>query len=330
MKKYTSLCLGLSLLVTPISFGAVFSYSLEGYPKENRNCHVQSKSIANRFESATKLKVLHTECTGETETGFNFVIEYESETKLNFTSTDYNLLSTYQRGRYKEIKDCETNLSKQTEIFEQATGLKPMFSYCSHPGLSSDKPWEIIITAPGKSILQPKLDGFVIFTQPQKTTYSEIFNGLKTAIEKRNSILSDLIFSSAPLMVQANIHYYSKDHLQFRLEHVTKVPKIEHCLAQAEEAKSWFKSSINPPFTIYCGGPLFGEFELNIGIIEKASFTWQNSIEKFKSFEECQDNRAEVLAHYAGSSLKQILAGLCSKDFNDNSYRIVIFREAKQ
>lgn len=316
--------------LTHFSFGNVFSYTIEGYPKEATNCHTQSKSLGDQFELATKAKVLHTECTKETETGFDFIIEYESTTKLEFTSTDYRFGGVYQKGRHEKLEDCVNNLPKQTEIFQKATGLTPMLGYCTHSGLSSGKPWEIIITAPGKSVVQPELGGFMVFTQPQKVTYAEIFDGLKSALERYNSILADLIFTSAFPMGEASIHYFSKDHLNFSLEHVTKVPKIEQCISQVEEAKSWFKNSSNPPFAIYCGGPEFGEFELNLGVVERAFFTHQKSIEKFKTFDECQENRTEVVSHYSGSSLHQTLGGLCSRDFEDNNFHVVIFKQAKR
>lgn len=330
MNKNIFLSIFVCLALTRFSFGDVFSYTLEGYPKEERTCYLQSKTIGELFQSATNTKVLHAECVKETETGFDFVIEYESSSKLDFTSTDYRFGGVYQKGRYEKVKDCIDNLPAQSQIFEKATGLKPMFSYCAHSGLSSGKPWEIIITAPGKSAMQPELGGFMVFTKPQKVTFSEVFNGLETALLRHGAILADLVFNSSFPMGEASIHYFSKEHLNFNLDHVTKVPKIEHCVAQAEEAKSWFKSSSNPPFTIYCGGPQFGEFELNMGVVERASFTYQNSVEKFKTFDECEEHKAEVLSHYTGSSLKQTLGGLCSRDFEDKSYIVVIFRQAKQ
>ena len=329
MKKNTLLSLVVITTLSKLSLGSVFTYKLEGYPKEISSCYAQTKMIGEKFQTATKTNVIHTECTKETETGFDFVIEYEAATKLDFTSTDYRFGGVYQKGRYEKIEDCQTNLPKQAEIFRTATGLEPMFSFCTNSGLSSVKPWEVIITAPGKSAMQPELGGFMVFTQPQKVTYSEIFNGLETALKRYDAVLADLVFSSKFPMGEASIHYFAKDHFSFSLEHVTKIPKIEQCVEQVEEAKSWFKDSQNPPFAIYCGGPEFGEFEVNVGVVERASFTHQNSVEKFKSFDECQQNRAEVISHYSGSSLHKTLGGLCSRDSEDHSFHVVIFKQAK-
>jgi len=329
MKNYTLRFTTLFFLLSNLSFADVFSYSLQGHPKQESSCHEQAKSVADQFENAAQVKVVHSECTAETETGYDFSIEYESSQKLEFTSTDYIFYGVYSKGRYADLKDCEKNLPDQVALFKGATQLDPMFSYCRHQGLGTSKPWEIVITAPGKSELQPSLGGFLLFSQPKNITYADIFNGLKTELSKKGAILSDLVFQSGFPTGEASIHYYSTDHFFFELSRVTKTMKLEQCLTQVEDVKSWFQAYSIPNFSIFCGGPDSGEFELNIGTLKSPSFTWKNSIEFFKSFDECEANKANVLKNYSGSALQTILGGLCSRDVEDRSFHVQILRKKK-
>ncbi|MSP19781.1 MAG: hypothetical protein EXR74_09465 [Bdellovibrionales bacterium] len=321
--------IGLIFISTNLAFGNIFSYSLIGLPKEARSCHIQAKSVASHFEEQTKTKVAHIECTKETLTQVDFLIEYEASVELQFTSTDYSFDGVYQRGRYAEKEICDENLTKQTHIFELATGLKSLFSYCSHSEFNNKKPWAIIITGLGKSLLLPTLGGYTFYTAPKSIAYIDIFQGLKKALEKNGAILSDLIFTSSLVNGDANIHYYAKKRQTFVLEHITKTPKLEQCLAQAEEAKSFLNSSLNPPFTIYCGGPIFGEFELNLGFVNDHAISWKNSIEEFVTFDECQSHRDEVLSHYSGSTLNKLLGGFCSRNYENRKYQVVLLRDPR-
>lgn len=329
MKNYTLKIAALVFLLSNLSFADVFSYALQGFPKQEANCHQQAKSIADPFENAAQVKVVHVECAAESQTGYDFLVEYEAPQKLDFTATDYLSAGVYAKGRYAELKDCEKNLPEQVAIFKKATRLNPMFSYCRHEGLGSSKPWEILITAPGKSDLQPTLGGFLLFSQPKNITYADIFNGLKSELSKKGAILSDLVFQSKFPMGEASIHYYSADRFFFELSRVTKTMKLEHCLTQVEDVKSWFQSYSIPNFSIFCGGPDLGDFDLNIGTLETPSFTWKNSIETFKSFEECEANKTIVLKNYTGSALQTILGGLCSRDIEDRNFHVQILRTKK-
>lgn len=315
------------LLTSTFAFGDVFTFSLEGFPKQERDCFLQTQAISSMFEIETKTKVLHVECAKETETGYDFTIEYEAPSKLNFTTTDYVVSGVYPRGRYKEYKQCEENLNQQIELFQNATGLKPMFSYCKKEDNLMSKPWEIIIIAKGNSAIQPKLDGFLLFTSPQKITLEEIFNSLKTALAQKGAVLADLIFHARFPMAEASVHYFSEKRIQFSIEEVTKVPKLEICLTQVEEVSHWFDNQTSKPFTIYCGGPNFGEYELNIGSIDTPAFSLKSSVEKFGTFDECESNKTEVLKHYSGSTQKIILGGLCSRDVDTHKYNVIILRQ---
>ena len=317
---------GLFFLTTTCAYSQVFTYSLEGFPKQERQCYLQAKFVGSLFESGTKAKVTHVECTHESSTGYDFSIEYEANEKLSFTTTDYTIAGVYPRPRYKKQSDCEQNLPNQIELFKSATKLNPIFTYCKMEDIPSSIPWEVIITAPGKSALQPQIGGFLIFTNPQKTSLEEISNNLRMTLAKKGAIFADLVFHPRFPMAEASIHYFADKRFDFSLEATTKVPKLEICLDQATEVSRWFETFDIKPFSIFCGGPIFGEYELNIGNIDYPNFSHKESVEKFDTFDECEKNKIEVLEHYSGSSAKTV-GGLCSRDIDTNRYHVVVFRQ---
>jgi|GEM_PF-2284092 len=330
MNKIKTIVFGLFVFSSVFAFGDVFTYSLKGFPKEERSCHLQAKTVAQQFEAGTKTKVLHVECEKENETGYDFSIDYESTEKLVFTSTDYQMAGIYLKGRHKLFEECKFELPKQISLFEQATGLKSIFGYCrkTEEG-NAAKAWEVIVTAIGKSSIQPRLGGFLVFTPTKEITLQEIFNGLKLAIEKQGAFLAALVLHPQFVMSQGSIHYFSENRIDFELDYVTKVGKLEICTQQAQEVKGWFASLDNAPFTVFCGGPEFGEYELNIGSVGEPSFSYKPSIDKFNSFEECELNKPEIISHYSASQTKQFLGGLCSRDTESTKFQVIIFRKTQ-
>ncbi|MSP19780.1 MAG: hypothetical protein EXR74_09460 [Bdellovibrionales bacterium] len=334
---------GLFFISTNIAFGTIYTYALKGHPKEKTNCYTQAKSLISYFEAETKVKILHIECTKETASGFDFVIEYESNQKLDFTSTDYEMTTPYQTGRYHDKEMCEQNLPKQISIFQEATKLKPIFSYCRlHEKFSSTIPgqslkirnaklWEPIITAVGRSIVKPILSGYLYGSKPINMTDIELFDSLKSAMERNGAILADLVFDDSFILGETSIHYFSSSIKSIHMEHVTRTPKADQCLSQAEEAKSWLSLINNPPFAIYCGSPQFGqpEFSLNIGFINNGSISANNAIDEFDTFQDCEIHKAEVVQNNAGSSLKLLLGGLCTYDENTHKYIVRLFSQEK-
>lgn len=317
------------LVVHSLAYGGVFQFSLLGFPKEERNCHAQTASVAQKFEEGTHTKVVHVECVSERLTGYDFLIEYEASQELEFSSTSYSSLYIGNPGRYRELAQCLQKLPSQIEIFTQATGLIPVFSYCRSMELSVGKNWEVIITAPGKPKLKPEFGSFIFFDQPQGIKYEVIFNDLKEALSKAGATLSDLIFHVDSVLGrgEGGVHYFSNSPLHFRIEPVADVPKFEDCAHQVEEVSSFLAGKDKSLFTVYCGDRQFGLHRLHLGFIEKPTIDWQKSVDKFKSFEECSLHKAEVLKNYEGSTLNPLLGGLCSEDYKTSAYHVIIFRQ---
>jgi len=327
----TVFLLALSLLLIPsaLSYADYFNFTLRGYPKDDRNCHLQAPSVGQQFEKLAQVKVVHAECVAERKTGYDFYIEYDAPARLEFTSTDYFTGGTTEPGRYREQSDCLKSLGSQTEIFKQVTGLNPIFAYCRSQEFEVGKNWEIILIARDKSAMQPQLSGYLLFSQPQNITTEEIADGFKRVLGKQGGVFSDLIFHTNSMMGMgsASIHYYAPKTLFFNLERMSKVPTLDACLKQVEDAKSFLSSELDTVFTIYCGGPYFGEYELHVGTLDKPSFSWQKSVDTFISLAECEAHKAEVLSHYTGSPKSPLLGGHCSKDYETKKYFVMVYKK---
>ncbi|MFM8269980.1 MAG: hypothetical protein ACKN9V_07305 [Pseudomonadota bacterium] len=319
----------LNLVFQSLASADVFRFYLNGFPKEDRNCHSQTASIAQKFEEGTQTKVMHVECVSEHQTSYDFLIEYEASEKLEVVSTDDYSVIVGSRGRHKEKADCLKALPLQTEIFFQATGLTPFFTYCRSLELSAGKNWEIIITATGKPKLKPEMGTYLMFAKPILITFEEIYNGLKIALSKQGAILSDLVFQYSAVMGtgEGDVHYFSTQPLHFSMERVTKVPTESDCARQVQEAKSFLGDKEKYLFTIYCGDRQFGAYDLHLGFIEKPNLEWRKSVDKFQSFSECSAQKEQVLKNYQGSMLNPLLGGLCSQDYETRAYHVILFKQ---
>ncbi|MFM8314263.1 MAG: hypothetical protein ACKOA8_08265, partial [Deltaproteobacteria bacterium] len=86
MKTFYLFLIGVFSLTTSFGFANVFSYQLKGFPKESAACYEQTRSMAEQFENAVQVKVLHVESTAEKKTSCDFRVEYESNQELEFTT----------------------------------------------------------------------------------------------------------------------------------------------------------------------------------------------------------------------------------------------------
>jgi len=310
------------------SFADVFTFKLRGYPKKERNCHAQTEAIAEEFEKGTQLKALHVECVAQKQTGYDFSIEYESPQKLNLVSTEYELSFTYSTGRYREQNECLTQLPIQTQLFEQATRLKPFFTYCRSLELGAGKNWEIILIAQGQTELRPEMGGVLMFARPTQYDLNEYRNSLARALERKGALLADLIFHYNAVMGTggASIHYFASQRIDFNLERLSQVPSLDQCLLQLGEVKRFLEPISGNLFAVYCGEQNLGYHDLHFGFLDKASFKWFYSVDSFTSFRDCENNRSEVLKHYEGSATEKLLGGICSRNYETNRYQVVLFR----
>ena len=316
------------LLIPHLSFAGVFEYRISGYPKEERNCHQQTPLIATLFENGTHAKVLHVECKKESQTGFDFSIEYEAPEKLEFTSTDYSFNLVANSGRYRQLADCQQNLPEQTELFKNTTGLMPFLTYCRSLELEVGKNWEVIITALGTTSKIPRIGSYLFFHEPKNISLSDLKDGLKKALLLRGAVLADLVlhFNSVMGTGSGSIHYFGPESVEFSMERLSSVPSLAQCEAQLREAKSFLDKVNGSLFTLYCAGSSYQYVDLHFGIAGKSAFTWHQSVDQFNTFQECESNRSQVLAHYSGSAIHPLLGGLCSRDYRDSKYYVILFK----
>lgn len=320
--------LGWTILIPQLAFGGIFEYRILGYPKEERNCHQQTPQIAALFEKGAQVKVLHVECRKESQTGFDFSIEYEAPEKLEFTSTDYSFNLVANAGRYRNLTDCQASLPAQTELFENTTGLKSFLTYCRSLELEVGKNWEVIITAVGTAVKKPRIGSYLFFHEPKNISLSDLKDGLKRVLELRGAVLADLVlhFNSVMGTGTGSIHYFGSESIEFSMERLSSVPSLAQCEEQLKETKAFLQTQNSSLFTLYCAGSPYQYTDLHFGIAGKPTFTWQQSVDQFNTFQECESNRTQVLAHYTGSPNHPLLGGLCSRDYRDSKYYVILFK----
>jgi hypothetical protein len=328
MNKNLYLVIWVSALLAQASLADVFSFRLSGYPKKDRNCHAQKESISAEFEKGTGLKALHVECVKEKQTSYDFLIEYEAPKKLQWVSTDYTSNLTQASGRYRLQSECIQALPSQSQIFEAATELKPVFSYCRSLELDSNKNWEIILIAEGKPVLSPYIGGYLIFARPHQQNIESLRKQIQRALEAEGALLADMVFHQDSILGTASmsVHYFAPKLIDFHMERLSQVTTLDQCLSQARDMENILSKFEPAVFAIYCGERHLGYHDLHVGFIGNAPFSWQNSVDSFGTWSECEQNRFEVLKNYEGSSLGKLLGGVCSRNLDNNRYQVVVLK----
>ena len=331
MNKNIHFSLLLAISLSSTVFGGVYKFQLRGYPKLERNCHSQTEAVAALFETGTQAKVLHVECLTEKQTGYDFTIEYEAPQALEFVTTDYPFAVAHTPGRYREQSECLKKLPEQSVLFEQVTHLKPAFSYCRSMELSAGKNWEVILIAKGRSDQIPELGGYVFFAKPVGISDETLISQMGHALKNQGATLADMIFHNNSMMGMhgASVHYFAPKRVEFHMERVSQVTQQDVCFQQANEVRAMLAQFTDSIFGIYCGDKNLGYYDLHLGFLNKPRFSWSWAADTFSSLNECEQNKSEVLKHYEGSAVDQLLGGVCSRNYQIEKYQVVLFRAKK-
>lgn len=301
-----------------------FEYELPSFPNMEGNCNQTAIRAGQILTEATGVEVIRTVCDRETELGCDLRLAYNSETPLLRVSTNGFLSLSSPIGRYPDKIACEKNREEETRLFEASTGLKPVFSYCFRENDYDPLAWFPIIEGFGEPAKAPRVSTFFLFGLPKNITGSEFAQGIKNALTRQGGNLISFVVRSMIAYGQATIHLYSKEEIPVRLREYTKVDSSEQCASQAAEARVLLADTPNDPAVIYCGYISVGNFwELNVFFVGKETVMTRPSLETFKTFDECENGRQDLVKYYQQVMKSSVRGGLCSRD--DQSYRVILF-----
>ncbi len=301
-----------------------FKYMLTSYPNTVENCHKQAKKAGETFNMATGLKVISSICLKENLNRCDIEIIYESEEPVKRVSTALAGSIISNMGRYKNLKECESNIQAEVKLFEERTNLSAVFSYCLSENLDDKYPWFPVIESFGDAREYPYASDFYIFTVPKNVTYEDFKNGISKALSDQNAAFISFIVRSFLAYGIATVNYYSSQNIKFSLKEYTKTDTFEQCELQKKEIPFIYKDAFNKPAAVYCGQIAVGmDWELTILTVGIESLRLRDSLESFSKFSECEEKRHEIIRYYNEELKEDVKGGLCSKTASD--YRVVLF-----
>ena len=316
--SHVSACIFLALFMSSLARAETVEpkarqYKVNNYPKTEKNCHLEARSIAERFTSVTGVESSGI-CT-EIETDyFNMTIEYSSANSLPMVTTFPELILQDRLYVFDTADACHKRLQDEIDHFKGATQLEPFLAFCTRSEIHSDfKPWAIRIDAFGNSATQPFWgEGFFI-GQPVGMNRAQAEAAIGESFRQAGiDVRTVLLRMDNIQMLQFSMLYYSAKSLDIRVKDFAKSDTRAHCEAQLEHLRQWAPEA--SPHALFCTEDrIMSSFEI-AGVVDMESwFKERESVESFKNYDECENGRETLTDFYRTQLGYNIVGGLCSK-----------------
>jgi hypothetical protein len=313
-----SICGVLSFLTASLSQAEiaepkVLEYRINNYPKTANNCHLEARAIAEKFTSVTGVESTGI-CTEMAADYFNMTIQYSSTNPLPMVTTYPEMILQDRVYVFDTADACRQHLQNEIDHFKETTNLEPFLAFCTRSEIYSDyKPWAIRIDAFGASATQPFWGEGFFMGQPvgmnrtqAETVIAESFR--QAGVDVRFvSLRTDNV-----QMLQFSMLYYSPKSLDIRVKDFAKSDTRAHCEAQLEHLRSW-AAEVSPHALFCTEDRIMSSFEI-AGVVNMASwYKDRESVESFKTYDECEAGRESLTEFYRTQLGYNIAGGLCSK-----------------
>ncbi len=164
MKQLITTCLliGLSQAtfagVYDLEFQRVASYS------DRENCQKFAERTARELASQSGVKIIDYGCQADeySNKGLDAILTYQAPTRLKVTS-NYVGLSVYSGAFYANYDECNKQLELQKELFNKATGLKPLAAYCMLDVSYLTQFWKTRVDGLGETQSKPGIAGLTFW-----------------------------------------------------------------------------------------------------------------------------------------------------------------------
>ncbi|MEZ4750606.1 MAG: hypothetical protein R3B54_08250 [Bdellovibrionota bacterium] len=323
--------IGFGLLLSTLAAAdtGVYAYKLEGFPKDNPNCHLAAIEVGKTFAAANPDVALKSAvCLGQTQYGYDIEVRYEAEGRVKLVSTIGGYTPALSnRGRFKTREACEQKIAGDRERFEQTTGLSATFAFCYKETYEDRVPFGLRIDGFGDAALTPFVSDYPIFAVPETMGGEQYANTLTANLAEHGIQVFAIVSHSSLAMGSIAIHYYAEKRVFFYSEEYTKLTLTPQCEAQVPEAINALSLSANPPVLVYCARPgITGVSELTMVFANRPTFRSNQSVEEFKSYDECESTRPELLTFYKETLHRPVLGGFCTR-LGSQEFRLQLFEE---
>lgn len=300
------------------------TYDIKQYPKDAGDCHQVARELGVKFQQVTGAEVISSVCSLITTKGHNIRITYRALEGMQVVSTYNTFSSLDDAGGFKTEAECRATLAEETAHFAQATSLTPVVSYCVSEEYEHDFPWGQRIEAFGETKVKPYRAGMYLFGQVQGYslgTFSKtiVENLLAQGIDARW-----VRHRSSIGYGRLSVFYYGENRMLLDDVTVAKVSKKEQCASALSELTGILQSYKPLPAISFCAAEsVGGYYELMTVFPDHRSLHFESAAEGYPKYEQCQADRARLIAFYQNDLKRPVVAGYCTMG-EERSWRVML------
>lgn len=297
-------------------------------PVQTLSCAEEARGLGERFASATKLKVVRSECVSTvslpedtTKKLHVLMVTYLADRSAEpfsaiFGSTSSRLSDKPEpyQGAYPTYTACLADLPIQVKAFESATRLIAVASFC-----------ELGKSVTSSYILQ--IDGF---GKPQKRLFHFRSFDNSVAPETTDQVRALLTDKGATIVqeVENSFFYYAAKSTGVRHNFLANFREISRCQEQLRDAVGIVQGAGSATVIAACVPSQYGP-SFNIETVSDEHHWFMSDsgyrVPIYYSLDECLHDKARILSS-AKEQNPRVLGGLCQADsINPGYYRMNIY-----
>ncbi len=307
---------------------ATFQYVVKHVPSDQGDCHQLASALGDQVHTVTGVKVRRAICTVANEYGYNFLVEYEADQKLELITTADPLAGIDSGGGiYETLAACRADLPAELARFKAATQLTPVISYCGIDPYS-DQPYAIKIDAFGTPVAAPIVGDWNFFGLPIGITGPELEVAVRAGLTARGIDASYVKYKEAAYDGVLVAAFYASEPVSTRDLDVAYTDTAAQCLATVREARAVFRNfGDGGVLTTLCSyDQTLERYNVTTLTVNAAGLTATPAVERFAGFEACAGAKAELTRRYRDDIGRPVIGSVCGKA-RDDQWAVVLYEQ---
>lgn len=301
--------------------GSLSTYVLRRFPHTSmENCRQEAELVGAKLEKEKGVVLYAAVCVRGEFGGIDAKISYFSEPPLRLVSTDWGY---GVQGFFRTRGDCESDLPRQKEIFQKATGIDPFFAYCMGEETSGALTFAPRVDGFGNTMVRPRFFEGYITGRPVEVP-ANLQNRIQRSIAKSaDPVVSDFVLtstdrtSSTSSTYMFRARYYSRrDAPWYLVKADLEFQSVKECQVQTDELETSLKGAGIENLVTFCSwdGLLF-RAQSNAFLTRIGSWYSVDTLpETFEDVQSCLATRPKAISFYTEKLKKKVIGALCSLD----------------
>jgi hypothetical protein len=293
-----------------------YSYLARKVPSVlGENCHIQAKSLAQRFSKLTGLTATGS-CYAIQPEENDLLIQYQASEPLNVISSVPDLDFPGRGYEFSTQGECESEIEKEKLTFQLETGSQPLLAFCpareNYYGL---KRWALVLEGFGNQQTQLAWSSSRVPGRPSAEQIEKIRAATKEKLTRQGvNVRFVFIQEDEKGQLRLNTLYYGRYNEQLKGFSLASINSLEDChqalqdfqrVETAHPHLSSIASCISNPYSR--GADLF----VVVDVLHW--FQLKQSAESFASYSQCASEKNHWVDFYQKEVSANTLEGFCTE-----------------